>query len=118
MKKIQKIKKNEEIEAIIKERRTTSSENFVLYTKENHDNKFSRFALSIPKKFGNAVSRNKMKRRIRYIYDQETIKQGYDIFLVIKQKANSLNFESIEKEVKSLFSKSGLLEAKWPSKKH
>ena len=110
MKKIQRIKKNKEIEAIIKEKKSASSENFVLYTKENHDNKFSRFALSVPKKYGNAVMRNKIKRRARYIYDLESVKKGYDIFLVVKQKANSLNFESIEKEIKLLFKKSNLLE--------
>ena len=55
MKKQFRIKKTEEIETVLKERKIVSGKNFVVYKKENHENTHYRFALSVPKKFGNAV---------------------------------------------------------------
>ncbi|MCR5741247.1 MAG: ribonuclease P protein component [Gammaproteobacteria bacterium] len=112
MKKNQRIKKSEEIESIIKERRVVSGENFVLYTKENHQNKKPRFALSVPKKFGIAVKRNQIKRRMRSIFDNANIKKEFDVFVVAKKNSSLLEFDEIEKELIMLFNKADLLEEK------
>ena len=110
MKKEQRIKKTEEIEAIVKNKQSVSGENFVIYKKENHLPVGPRFALSVPKKFGIAVKRNLIKRRIRSIYDSLNIKKEYDVFVVAKQKASILSFKQIEEELLMLFEKANLVE--------
>lgn len=110
MKKELIIKKSEEIEAIIKNKTSVSGENFVIYKKENHLPNGPRFALSVPKKFGIAVKRNLMKRRIRQIFDSLSIKKEFDVFVVAKQKSSNLTFEQIQNELTNLFEKANLVE--------
>ena len=110
MKKELKIKKSEEIEAVIKNKQSVSGENFIVYKKENHLPVGPRFALSVPKKFGIAVKRNLMKRRIRAVFDSLNIKKEYDVFVVAKQQSSSLSFEQINEELTGLFERSNLVE--------
>ena len=110
MKKELKIKKNIEIQQIIEEKNATVGENFIVYKKENHDTTTPRFAISVSKKFGNAVRRNQIKRRIRSIIDESNFKK-YDIFVVVRPKLNKIdNFETIKNELNALFVSANLLE--------
>jgi ribonuclease P protein component len=110
MKKELKIKKSEEIEAVIKNKQSVSGENFIVYKKENHLPVGPRFALSVPKKFGIAVKRNLMKRRIRSIFDSLNIKKEYDVFVVAKQQSSTISFKQAEEELTSLFERANLVE--------
>ena len=110
MKKELKIKKSEEIEAVIKNKQSVSGENFIVYKKENHLPVGPRFALSVPKKFGIAVKRNLMKRRIRSIFDSLNIKKEYDVFVVAKQQSSTISFKQVEEELTSLFERANLVE--------
>ena len=110
MKKELIIKKSEEIEAVIKNKSSVSGENFIVYKKENHLPVGPRFALSVPKKFGIAVKRNLMKRRIRSVFDSLNIKKEYDVFVVAKQQSSNLSFEQIKEELTDLFERSNLVE--------
>ena len=110
MKKELKIKKSEEIEAVIKNKQSVSGENFIVYKKENHLPIGPRFALSVPKKFGIAVKRNLMKRRIRSIFDSLNIKKDYDVFVVAKQQSSTISFKQAEEELTSLFERANLVE--------
>jgi ribonuclease P protein component len=110
MKKELKIKKSEEIEAIVKAKQSVSGENFVIYKKENHLPVGPRFALSVPKKFGIAVKRNLMKRRIRSVFDSLNIKKEFDVFVVAKQKSSALSFKQIQEELIMLFERANLVE--------
>ena len=62
MKKEYRVKKGSEIESIMKKRLSTGNRYFVVYKKENHENTHFRTAISVSKKFGNAVKRNKIKK--------------------------------------------------------
>ena len=117
MKKTQRIKKSQEIELVIKERKVTAGDNFIIYKKENHLPEGPRFALSVPKKFGIAVKRNQIKRRVRSVFDSLNIKKEFDVFVVVKVKANTLDFNNINTELSNLFIKAGLVEEKWLKEK-
>ena len=113
MKKEFRIKKSQEIESIIRNKEITGGKNFVLYTQPNHENKHYRFALSVPKKYGDAVYRNLIKRRIRSIVQEQKIKNDIDLFLVIKASASKLEFNEIKYEIIELLNKAQVLEDKW-----
>ena len=109
MKKEYRVKKSSEIESIIKKRQSKGNQYFVLYKSENHENSHFRFAVSVSKKFGNAVKRNKIKRQIREIISKKEVIDHYDIFVVVKNNANSLHFAEIKKSIDWLISKQNIL---------
>ncbi len=105
MKKEYRIKQGSDIESIIKNRQSVGNKQFVVYTKKNHEISHFRFAVSVPKKYGNAVLRNKMKRRIREIIAHLEIVDLVDIFIVVKPAANTLSFQEIQEILTSMIHK-------------
>jgi ribonuclease P protein component len=109
MKKEYRVKKGSEIEQIIKKRQSKGNKHFVLYKRENHGQSHFRFAVSVSKKFGNAVARNKIKRQVREIISKQAIVDHYDIFIVVKNSANDLSFAEIKKSLEWLIQKQNIL---------
>lgn len=107
MKKEYRIKKGSEIEYIMKQRQSVGSQYFVIYQSKtkNHDQNHFRFAVSVSKKYGNAVYRNKIKRQIREIIAHCGDIKTVNFFVVVKVNANQLTFQEIEKELKRLMKK-------------
>lgn len=112
MKKEYRIKKYSEIDAIFKSKQTKSDVYFSIYQSSNDNAKHFRFALSIGKKYGNAVKRNKIKRQCRMIIQSVSKRIPLDkqFVIVIKPKARELDYQSIEKSLLILLKKSKLLE--------
>ena len=109
MKKEYRIKKNSEIQQLIKKKTTVGNGYFILYHQKNHENKHFRYALSVPKKYGNAVERNQMKRRIREIVKIHSFLNDVEFFIVVKPKAKSLTFDDIKKFLENLFAQAKIL---------
>lgn len=109
MKKKYRIKDSDRIQAILNTRRKKGDGFFSVYVSENKVGHF-RYALSVGKKFGNAVERNQVKRRIRMVlndYVDETIQR--DVFIIIRPQASKLSFKSIEKKLLKLLKAHKLL---------
>ncbi len=105
MKKAFRIKKAAEIEHVMKTGSVVRNKYLSLFKKENHELRHFRFAISVPKKYGNAVERNTMKRRIRMIVSQQTIEALNDFFIVIHPPAKSLSFERLKKVLEQSMTK-------------
>ena len=65
MKKKYSLKRNEEIGSIVQKRKFVKNSSFVMYYQQNVNNNFMRICISVGKKNGNAVTRNKIKRQLR-----------------------------------------------------
>lgn len=109
MKKVYRIKKSNEIQQLIRKRTTVGNGYFILYYTKNHETGNFRYAISVPKKYGNAVERNLMKRRIREIIKNNVFEHYYDFFIVVKPKAKELHFDEIKKLLEKLFAKADIL---------
>ena len=100
------IKKSQEIEKIIKNRNSVGNKYFVIYTMKNVETSHYRFALSIGKKYGIAVLRNKMKRRVREIIKENiNLIKNLDYVFVIKPASIELDYKEIEKNIIYLLKK-------------
>ncbi len=112
MKKEYRIKKSSEIDAIFKYRKAKGNQNYSLHQKPNESNQHFRYAMSIGKKYGNAVERNLAKRRIRMIVLEfsETFKKHIDFVIVIKPVSKVLTYQEMRENLLSLFKKSKLME--------
>lgn len=112
MKKEYRVKKSSVIERIVKTRKSTGDRYFVVYKKENHDNNHFRVAVSVTKKYGNAVMRNKIKRQVREIVFKMDIQSKFDVFIVIKNSANKLSFNEIKTSIEKLVNRQKIIEVK------
>ena len=106
MRKDYRIKKNQEIENIIKGKRKIGNKNYIIYINENSEAKHFRLATSVSKKIGNAVVRNRQKRLIRQVFNQykENI-LPFDIFVIAKNNAITLTYDEVSHEICSLLSR-------------
>ncbi len=100
------IKKSQEIEKIIKHKNSVGNRYFAIYTMENNETTHFRFSLSIGKKYGIAVERNLMKRRLREIIRKNiNLMKNLDYVFVIKPLSKELDFLEIEKNIIYLLKK-------------
>jgi ribonuclease P protein component len=109
MKKAYRVKKGTEIEAIIKERKSVGNRHFVVYHKKNHEISHFRFAVSVSKKYGKAVQRNRIKRQVREIFRAMDLADQNDIFVVVKVPASELSFVEMKTALEQLARKSNIL---------
>lgn len=105
------IKKNYHISEVIGKRNVNGNKYFTVYKAKNNLDHF-RYAISIGRKYGNAVERNRIKRQIRHIIYQLTseICSNYDIVIIVKPKAKELEtYDRILKQLKHVLTKGKIL---------
>ena len=74
---------------------------FVLQAKPRGDQGPARFGFTVSKKVGNAVERNRVRRRLREIVrltGAERVRAGHDYVLVGRRAALALPFERIKQD--------------------
>lgn len=83
---------------------------FVLYARSNRSES-NRIGITVSKKLGHAVVRNRTRRRIREIYrlNEERFAPGWDIVVVARTRAVEADFRKLTDAFLSLAQKSGLL---------
>ena len=69
----------------------------------------SRYGFSVSRRVGNAVGRNRVKRLLREILRITPIKPGWDIVFIARSSAARTSYISLEKTVKGLLARAGLL---------
>lgn len=108
MKKRYRVKDNETIKTILKRRDARKDGYFSIFKAPNTLPHF-RYALSVPKTFGSAVKRNKIKRQLRMIIAEMDVKQSYDIFIIVQAKTQTLDYWSMKTRLETLLKKHKLI---------
>ncbi len=106
MKKKFIVKENDDFNAIIAKQQKIKSKYFVIIYEKNELN-HSRFGISVGKKLGNAVIRNKMKRKVRNILDNYKFfySNPSDYIIIIRKEALSCPFEKLNDNLLELLNR-------------
>ena len=106
MDKLHTVKKNYEFSDIIHTGKFAKNECYSLYIKGNGLS-ITRFGISVSKKLGNAVFRNKYKRQLRFIIDKNKkyYQNGVDYIIIIRNGYVNLDFADTEKKYVNLIEK-------------
>lgn len=92
------VRKNEEIQNIIKCNDKIVSNNFVIYYK-NNENGFNRFCISVSKKLGKANLRNLLKRKIKDILMKNFFNSSYDYVIILRSNVLNLSYNEMKDEL-------------------
>ncbi|MBC2582652.1 ribonuclease P protein component [Clostridium sp. DJ247] len=104
-----KLRKNIEFRAVYKRGKSFSNQLLVLYIYKNKKST-NRVGISVSKKVGKSVIRNRVKRLIKESYrlNNYNLKTGYDLIFIARVAANGKSYSEIEEALKNLFKKAGL----------
>ena len=82
----------------------------VLYARKNRTGQ-NRVGLTVSKKLGKAVVRNRIRRRLREVYrlNEARFAPGWDIVVVARSRCISADFEKLTNAYLSLAQKAGIL---------
>ena len=82
----------------------------VLYARRNREG-INRVGITVSKKLGHAVVRNRVRRRLREVYrlNEEKFQSGWDIVVVARTRAVKAPFHKLTESYLSLAEKAGLL---------
>jgi ribonuclease P protein component len=69
----------------------------------------SRCGFVVSRRVGKAVVRNRVKRRLREIVRQTSVRPGWDIILIARAGAAVAGFRDLNQSVRELFIRAGLL---------
>lgn len=111
MKKENRLRKNMEFKKVYKSGKNYWNRNLIVYVRRNGTDK-TRIGISITKKVGNAVVRNKLKRRIREVSRVylPNLRKGYDLIFIPKKNAVDLSFAELESAIMHIYRISGITE--------
>lgn len=100
MNKQQRIKKNKEFQRVFKKGKSFANRQFIVYLLKGEQEEF-RLGLSVSKKVGNAVARNRVKRYIRqaFLELKDDLLPNADYIIIARPQAAKLDFHESKKSL-------------------
>jgi ribonuclease P protein component len=105
-----RIKKNQEIETLLKQNKRVGNGQFSLYYDFKPESNHFRYAISVPKKYGTAVERNRIKRQLRAAIQLSEIDIKVDFFVIVKPAVKGLSYQAINESLTNLFARAKIIE--------
>jgi len=111
LKKQYRIKKNKEFQEIFRTGNSFANRELVIYYRKKDGQKHFRVGISVGKKIGNAVMRNRIKRYIRecFIHLEDHLKEEYDMIIIARNPAANLSYDRLCRSLQHLLRKQRLL---------
>lgn len=105
MKKVYRVKKTQEFQEILNYKRYYSSPAFVIYIKPKKE-EVARVGISVGKKIGKAVQRNKIKRQVRMmVQDIYNFQENFDTIILVRVKYCEESYINNKKSLERLVKK-------------
>ena len=109
-----RLSRSAEFERVYRQGRSTANRHLVLYAFPNASSDRPRLGLSVSRKVGGAVERNRVKRLLReaFAHAEGDLRAGHDIVLVARPTAGELaereGLVGVERALDELIAKAGL----------
>jgi ribonuclease P protein component len=109
-----RLSRSAEFERVYRHGRSTANRHLVLYTFPNSEAGPPRVGLSVSRKVGGAIERNRVKRLLReaFAHTQGELAEGHDVVVVARPPARELaerdGLAGIERALSELLDKAGL----------
>ena len=107
MKKRNIIKKNYDFARIIKNNKSYKTSSYITYIEKSKVDRYH-FGISVSKKIGNAVIRNKIKRQIKNIIDKKDYKNCFNCIIIVRKNFLNNSFLKNEQILMEVFDNSKL----------
>ncbi|WP_426450406.1 ribonuclease P protein component [Paenibacillus sp. S-38] len=114
MEKKNRLTKREYFDKVYRHGKSAANHQFVLYYKFQPQLASFRFGVSVSKKLGNAVVRNRIRRVLKEIVrlNAARMPRGYDLILIARKPAAQMTYHEMEKSVFHVFKRASLLQKK------
>ncbi|MBM7662212.1 ribonuclease P protein component [Bacillus mesophilus] len=112
MNKQHRIKKNEDFQAVFKKGISTANRQFVIYVLDDPGNQTFRIGLSVSKKIGNAVTRNRIKRLIRQVMFEfkDYIKSGKELVIIARKPTADMDYHEVKASLEHVCKRAKILQ--------
>lgn len=109
MQKEQRLRKSKDFATVWREGRSWSDRLLVLIARPN-GLKITRFGFSVGKRLGNAVKRNKVKRRLREAARLTNVQDGWDLVLIARKDASEADYHGLNQSMRGLLKRARILD--------
>ena len=97
-----------DFERIIRNSKAFRYKDYVIYIERNNDKSYH-FGICVSKKIGNAVVRNKYRRRIKNIIDKNVYQNGFNCIIILGKGILTRSYSEMEKNLIDAFNKLGII---------
>lgn len=114
MKKAYRVKSETEFQRVFHHGKSTANRQFVVYVLQKNNQKHFRVGISVGKKLGNAVVRNRVKRKIRQavleLDKNHLIRHDVDFIVIARAPSTQMTVEECKQSLKHVFRLANLLQ--------
>ena len=103
MKKINIVKKNDDYNRIIQNNLPYKYKDYIIYIERN-TNDIYHFGFTTGKKIGNAVTRNRIKRQIKSILDENNYQNGFNCIIMVRKSILERTFQEMRQNLLEVLS--------------
>lgn len=116
MKKINILKNSRDFDRIIKNNKSYKYKDYIFYIEKNTEDVY-KFGLSVGKKIGNAVRRNKVKRQLKAIILEKDYQNNFNCIIIVGKGINDRSFDEMKQNLLIAFNNLNLLKENTDEKK-
>ncbi|MFM1653482.1 ribonuclease P protein component [Brevibacillus sp. B_LB10_24] len=108
-----RLKKNEDFQIVFQKGKSAANRQFVIYALTNREQSGFRAGISVSKKIGNAVVRNRVKRLIRQAiaHLEEQIMHSKDLVIIARQGVEKLTLQELESALRHAMKRAHVLKS-------
>lgn len=108
MKKINILKNSRDFDRIIKNNKPYKYKDYIIFL-ERETSDVYKFGISVGKKIGNAVRRNKVKRQLKSIIDKKDYQNNFNCIIIVGKGINEKSFKEMEDNLFNVLNKLNLI---------
>jgi ribonuclease P protein component len=105
-----RLTRNEDFQKVYRLGKSAANHQFVVYYRPNQTVDKFRLGISVSKKIGNAVVRNRLRRKIKEIVrlNETQIKQQIELIIIVRKPAVEMEYADMQRSVFHVLNRAGI----------